>query len=552
MAQRKSTGASLAIADIEQERADYRAAKRQTRLRPRPKGIPTNGAPADYHLRTDADHLWVGELGMEFDRNDLVAKRLLDVQETNVLQDGFQYDPQTGDKKLDKDLKAWWTEFSETPSSIDAQSQWGFNRITRFLYRGMKAAGDIWPILRSDGTIQVAEFYRVRGGTRKHAKKNIVLGVELDDARKREAAWFTNDVIPAMSTQAINWGNLKRIAVYQDDDPLGDEAARALQLFDPTRITATRGVSAFAPVFDFLGMHGDLQFTMLMKSQMANMVLLLRQRAQDFNPEYLANAPADGTSPALSSICRDLMAQELRPGLQLGSLPGETLSLASANVPNAEFFAHMRLVLALCGIAFYIPLVQLLLDASETNFSGYRGAISEARLAFKREQSDLVAQWHRPVMWFQLDRYAERDAAIGKVRDSSRFGRGKVNLYAHRWKCPRWAYIQPVEDATAALIRRANTLTSPRRQCTEDGVGDWEEIFVETVDDHFAALDYAYKRAAELIAMHKLDIEIDLLAARLLPLPNPERTQISVSSQIGQEATPAKPAPAKKNAPAKQ
>lgn len=548
MAQRRSNAALLGVADLEQEKCDYRAAKRSTRLRPRPRGIPTQGAPADYHLRSDADHLWIGELGMEFDRNDLVAKRLLDVQETNVLQDGFQYDPQTGDKKLDQDLKEWWTEHSETPSSIDAQSQWGFNRITRFLYRGMKAAGDIWPILRADGLIETAEFYRVRSPTRKVAE-NVVLGVELDGDRKRQAAWFTKDVIPALSRQAITKGELKRIAVYHDDDPLGsaDDDPRALQLFDPTRMTATRGVSAFAPVFDFLGIHGDLQFVMLVKSQMSNMVLLLRQRAAEFNPEYLTAAPVDGTSPALSSLCRDFMTQELRPGAQIGSLPGETISLASSNVPNPEFFAHMKLVLALCGVAFYIPLVQLLLDASETNFSGYRGAISEARMKFKQEQSDLVAQWHRPVMWFQLDRLAERDPAIAKARDG-RYGRNKVNLYRHRWKCPRWAYIQPVEDATAALIRRANTLTSPRRQCTEDGVGDWEEIFVETIDDHFAAMDYAYEQASALIAKHNLSIEIDLLAARLLPLPNPERTQISVSSQIGPEAAPAKPA---KNAPAK-
>jgi hypothetical protein len=111
---------------LPKEQADYRAAKRSTRLRPRPSGIPGQGASADYHIRSDSDHLWIGELGMAMDRDNVIGERILDYQEKNVLQDGFQYDPQTGDKRLDDDLKAWWTERSETPSLIDAQGQFTF------------------------------------------------------------------------------------------------------------------------------------------------------------------------------------------------------------------------------------------------------------------------------------------------------------------------------------------------------------------------------------------------------------------------------------------
>jgi capsid protein len=538
------------LGGLERERNDYRAAKRSTRLRPRPKGIPGDGAPADYHLRNDSDHLWVGELGMEMDRNNPIGERILDYQEKNVLQDGFQYDPQTGDDKLNADLKAWWTEHSEDPSKIDAQAQFGFNRLTRFVYRGMKAAGDMWGLLRSDGSIELAEFYRVRSPSR-HVKEPIVLGVEMDGFRRRKQAWFTKDIIPAMSRAPIAKGDLVPFPFYHTDDELADERPRVLQVFDPDRCTMTRGLSAFKTVFDYLGMHEDQQFLMLLKSQMANMVLLLRERSGvGFQPEWLANTPNDGAAaPNIQALAQQLLAQEMRPGMQLGGLPGETLKLDSANIPNAEFFQHMKFVLAICGLPFSVALVCLLLDAGETNFSGFRGAQNEARLMMRVEQGDLALQWHQPILWFNLDKLAEQDAAIAKARDG-KYGRNKVNLYRHRWKMPRWPYIQPVEDATAALIRRANTLTSTRRQCIEDGVGDWDEIYVEQVDDIFAGDDYALKRAAELVKKHALDSGLDnrgkvallmQIAARFLPLPNPERTQISLSANLAPEQAAAAP-----------
>jgi capsid protein len=540
---------------LPKEQADYRAAKRSTRLRPRPSGIPGQGASADYHIRSDSDHLWIGELGMAMDRDNVIGERILDYQEKNVLQDGFQYDPQTGDKRLDDDLKAWWTERSETPSLIDAQGQFTFNRLTSFVYRAMKAAGDIWSLLRSDGSIELAEFYRVRSPSRS-VRENIVLGVEMDAYRKRKQAWFTKDIIPAISQQAILKSDLVALPFYHDDDPLEDDQPRVLQIFDPKRCTQTRGLSGFATVFDYLGMHEDLQFLMLLKSQMANMVLLLRQRAAEgFNPEWLSNTPQDGAeATSIQTLSQTLLAQEMRPGTQLGSMPGERLELASANIPNAEFFQHMKFVCALCGLPFGVALVSMLLDAGETNFSGFRGAQNEARLMQRREQTLLEYQWHRPVLWFSLDKLANDDLAIAKARDG-KYGRQKVNLYRHRWKKPGWKSVQPEVDAAAALLRRANMLTSPRRQCAEDGNGDWEEIFVETIDDHFAADDYALAKAAELIVKHKLDAGLDERgradlvmnrAMRLCPLPNPERTQLTLTADAAESTPPAAAKPTKK------
>ena len=527
---------TLGLHHLPKMQADYRAAKRQTRLRPRPRGVPSGGASGDYHYRSEADYLWMGELGQEMDRNNVIGARILDVQQKNVLQNGFQYDPDTGDTKLDDDLKAWWTEVSNDPQQIDAQGEFTFNTLTEFVYRAKKSAGDIFALLRDDAAIELVEFHRCRTPSGKQSTK-IVHGIELDGSRRRKRYWFTKEAISPLSRSLVKKADMKAIAAYD-----GDGLPQVLHVYDPKRATQTRGITGFAPIFDFLGMHDDLEFLQMVKAQMASMVLLIRNRAAEFDPASLSNTPPGGTTP--SATMEDLMQQELRPGAQLAGMPGENLMLSSANVPNAEFFQHMKLILSLCGVSFYVPLVQLMLDASETNFSGYRGAISEARLAYRCEQDTLARQWHAPVLTFELHQLSNNDKAFGKIRERSRFGRGKVNLFKHKWKKPRWAYIEPMKDATAALVRTSNMLTSPSRQATEDGSGEWADIVAETVKDRALAIRAAIKTSTEINAEHELSGN-DLVRWRdLAPLAVPERVNVSVQqdSPASAESTePTKP-----------
>ena len=522
---RNGTPVKIGLEQLPKMQADYRAAKRSTRLRPRPKGIPSGGASGDYHYRGEADYLWMGELGQEMDRNNVIGSRILDVQQKNVLQDGFQYDPNTGDDKLDDDLKAWWKETSNDPSKIDSQGEFTFNALTGFVYRSKKSAGDIFGLMRDDATIELAEFHRCR--TPAKDKSKIVHGIEMDASRKRKRYWFTKDVIDPIFGIAPKRGDMRSIAAYDDDG-----LPQVLHVYDPKRSTQTRGVTGFAPIFDYIGMHDDLEFLQMVKAQMSSMVLLIRNRAAEFDPATLANAPASGTTP--SSTIDDLMQQEMRPGMQFAGMPGEQLALSSANVPNAEFFAHMKLILSLCGVSFYVPLVQLMLDASETNFSGYRGAISEARLAYRCEQDALARQWHTPVLNFQLHKLADSDSAFAKVRDIGRSGRKKVDLFRHKWKKPRWSYIEPMKDATAALVRTSNMLTSPSRQATEDGSGEWEDIVAETVRDRALAIRSAIKESESINGEYALS-DNDMVRWRdLAPLAAPERVNVSVSQQDSQ------------------
>ena len=108
----------------------------------------------------------------------------------------------------------------------------------------------------------------------------------------------------------------------------------------------------------------------------------------------------------------------------------------------------MRLILTLIGINLGLPLVMVLMDASETNFSGWRGAVDQARLGFRQNQKRLINRFHKPVYLWKVRQWMAEDAALRRAA-----ARSDVNIFAHRWNPPTWPYIQPLQDATADLLR---------------------------------------------------------------------------------------------------
>jgi hypothetical protein len=131
------------------------------------------------------------------------------------------------------------------------------------------------------------------------------------------------------------------------------------------------------------------------------------------------------------------------------------------------------------------------MDGSETNFSGWRGAVDEARKGFVADQLNLVRRLHKPGYEWWLSRLIEDDK---EIRNWSQ--KPKVKIYSHNWNLPTWSYIEPVADAEGDATQLRNALTSPRRLHNARG-GDWEETADEIVEDNFYAIDKAAKKADE-------------------------------------------------------
>jgi lambda family phage portal protein len=493
---------------FEHARADYNAAK-SSRHRRRRVGIALSGSHADYHYRSETHFLTLMEEARDMDRNDLVVGQMIDRAVTNTVQDGFRFDPDTGDEGLDRDLAARWTAWSEDPTACDVSAERTFCEMEYDVLRARFVDGDMLALGTEDGALHLIEAHRCRTPTRVK-QANLVHGVEVDALRRPVNYWITRDDIDPF-----------RATVKKDFDtyPAFQDGERVVfHIKNPKRVSQTRGVTVLAPVFDALSQFEDINFAKLVQQQIVSCFAIFRQ--QDFGGDPLGDRVGGERESETLSDGSVRTIEGIAPGMEIRGEPGERLEGFSPNIPNPEFFMHMKLILTLVGVNLGMPLVLVLLDASETNFSGWRGAVDQARLGFKKNQSLQRRQFNAQVYRWKLRQWMADDAAL---RSAER--RADVRLFAHKWHPPTWPYIQPLQDASADLLRVRNALISPRRMHAERG-REWAEVAREIVEDNGMAIRLA-KQAAAGINAEAMDGQ-PVHWRELLSLPTPDGVSVKL------------------------
>jgi lambda family phage portal protein len=471
-------------------RNDYAAAK-SNRFR-RTRTVPSLGSGADYHYRSESEFLRILEYARDMDRNDSIVGQTIDRAVTNTIQSGFALDPQTGDEKLDKDLLARWQAWAEDAEACDLAGEHTFADMERLILRSMFVDGDILALQTKTGALELIEAHRLR--TPRGTKRNVVHGVLLNDQRRRLEYWLTKrDIDPNSAVHKVS-----DIRAYPARD--GEGRRQVFHIYNPKRVSQTRGISAMAPIFDLLGMFEDIQFAKLVQQQVVSCFAVFRQRELLYEGSGAVKRGAESTETLSDGSSRTL--QGIAPGMDVLGEPGEELKGFSPNVPNPEFFEHVRLILTLVGVNLGLPLVMVLMDASETNFSGWRGAVDQARLGFRGNQDGLVRQFHRGTYHWQLRLWMEAEAALRRAA-----ARRRIEIARHRWNPPRWPYIQPLQDAQADKLRIAAGLTSMRRVQAERG-RDEDEVAREIVADNANRIRLAIE-AAERINLEHQDAAVD-------------------------------------------
>ncbi|MFZ5833017.1 MAG: phage portal protein [Planctomycetota bacterium] len=503
-------------------RSDYAAAK-QNRFRRRRTGIPTAGAGADFHYRSEADWLRMLEYARDFERNDVVVGPLLNTAVNNTIQDGFVVNPETGDSEFDRELTTRWDAWAQDADQCDLAGELTFWDMEQLVLRQTFADGDILGLPNRDtGAVELVEAHRCR--TPKNTKKNVVHGIELDaTTRKRLRYWLTRDDVDP--SQALD-----RVSDCKQYDARDDELHRQVfHVYVSKRVSQTRGITAFAPIFDQVAMFEDINFAKLVHQQVVSCFAVFRQREAMF-AEIMRNgmAPPVGeatTETLASGVTRVL--QGVAPGMEIASLPGERLEMSSPNVPNPEFFPHVKLILTLIGINLGLPLVMVLMDAGETNFSGWRGAVDQARMGFKANQRRMKTRWHSPIYCWKVRHFLATDPVLR--RSAERQG---INPFAHKWIAPTWPYIQPLQDAQADLLRRRNGLTSGRRWAAERNM-NYDDLTTEIVEDNAQMIERAWQKAEDL---KKRCPGIEVTWREVACLPTPDGVTISAQPQQNPQA----------------
>jgi len=512
-------------AAIEAYRNDY-AAARASRFRRRRVGVPLSGSGADYHYRSDADYLRVMEYARDMDRNDCVIGQMVDRAVQNTVQEGFTPDPRTGDKMLDKDLTEYWWDWALDPEQCDAAGELSFPAMEELTLRSAFVDGDIFALATRDGALQLVEAHRCR--TPSNTTQNVVHGILLDDRRRRLQIWITKDDIDPMWTVS----RVSDVIRYDVRSP--DGLRQVFQVWvSGKRASQTRGVTAFAPVFDVAGIFEDLQFAKLVQAQVTSCFAIFRKRTLEFSGSTTKQQGARETETQSDGTTRTV--EGIAPGMEITGQPGEELTGFSPGVPNAEFFPHVKLVLTLIGVNLGLPLVMVLMDASETNFSGWRGAVDQARLGFRRNQRRLIERFHAQVWRWKVAQWIADSPAIAAVAK-----RDGIKIFAHDWHAPRWPYVQPLQDASADLLEVRNGLNSHRRRAAERSI-DWDDLSTEIVEDNALAITKAKMRARDMNADLKDESErVHWRELISLPTPDGVTVQYSTSDDVDEPNRPKK------------
>jgi capsid protein len=304
-------------------------------------------------------------------------------------------------------------------------------------------------------------------------------------------------------------------------------------VYNPKRVSQTRGVGALAPVFTLCDQFDDINFAQLVKQQVAACFAIFREREHltQFEQEQLAAQQGPRETESLPDGSTRIL-EGIAPGMQIRGKPGEKLQGFAPNIPGEGFFQHMKLVLQIIGVNLGLPLAVVLLDASETNFSGWRGAIEQARIGFRRNQESLISKFHRPVYHWKVRQWLAEDPELAKLARAT-----GVKVFNHLWHAPEWSYIDPLKDAAADLLQVRNGLISPRRMQAKNG-RQHPVVAREIVEDNALSITIAMEKAREINLKYSDQPAVHW--RELLSLPTPDGVTVTIAPESGTTAAPAK------------
>ncbi len=511
--QSSKSGSPSIIESMQNMRADYASAK-DTRFRRFRPGVMSGGTSADWHMRNESDLFRMVELSRALVRDDIIIGPSIEKTVDHIVQGGFTLMPKFKSKSLNDETKERFDAWAVNADRVDRDGEMDWRAAQRQVIRAAFRDGEIFPLLHKNQQLSLVETQRVRRPTNSRNSRNI-FGIQLaKDSRRRVQFWITKDEVNPFKQIRI----LDAITKVDVRDP--DTGLRvALQVYDPKRVSQTRCPPVLQPVIDTLSQIDDTLFAKLVQQQATSVFAFIREReAGKYWPGSNQSGGKEGSQAG--EVSTETLAdgsvnriEKFGPAMEYKAPPGEKITAFSPNIPSPQFFEHVKLMLQLVNIHLHLPLVIYLLDASETNFSGWRGAVDAARDEYRRVQEWLVARFHRHVAlwWIAAERGMNPDFDKRVTAEV-----GPKFAFPHKWNPPVWKYIQPLDDAKAHALRRKTLQVSPRDGSVELGKA-WNNIVAETVEDNSTAVTAAVKAAD---AINKSYPEARVTWREILSLPS--------------------------------
>lgn len=492
-------------------RDDYDLARPSIYRQPK-QGVLSSGSGANWHIRIQQSYFSMVELARELFRNNPLVAQGIRRMVSNIVQGGFTPDPDTGDRGVDKELKARWDTWSQNPKECSLDGEKTFWDMESLIVQHVVVDGDVLGIPMRSGSLWPVENHRLRTPTNvsRKRKNHVVHGVEMDEYQRRMRYWITNqDWDIRQSVRRVS--DVTKYNAFTVDKLTGKPERQVYHLYRPDRLSQTRGITALAAIGDTAGMTSDLFFAQLVKAQAASCYTFLHELAANVEPPV--GTPGGTTQPNVwppEHYSRQI--DGIQPGTDIYTdMPGEKITGFTPNIPNPEFFEHASFLLTLLAINLDLPLCVFLLDPTKTNFSGWRGATDQMKMRFRDFQRWLATHFHREV-WRWRTRVALAEDAV--LRNT--FGKIGEKIFKHIWQLPSWPYIEPSKDAIADTIEEASCTNSARRIMARKGL-DFDDISREVVRDNVSRIGRAIRGAQHLTK--KYGVEVDWHEVLAKPLP---------------------------------
>lgn len=405
----------------------------------------------------------------ELSRNNPVAKSYLKLLVANVLGEngvGYQAQVRNNDDTLNaainRKIEAAWCEWTKQ-GSCTADGKLSFRAVQNLVLKNIATDGEVFirKIPGFDGNkfrfaIQLFDADQVDHLFSRFASKDsneIRMGIEIDKWGK-PVAYHVN-----MQHPSDMGGSLLRQRI---------PAENMLHLYDPERVSQTRGITWFHPCMVEMRMLGGYVEAELVAARTgaAKMGFLTYSDSSTFeNPNPDAKYKLDA-----------------QPGVIESLPPGMDFKEWSPDHPTAAFPAFIKAMLRFISSSLGVSYNALASDLEGVNYSSMRSGLLIERDQWRLLQSFLKESMLQPIFEDWLGMALLSGSLVLDSRDPAKFKVGK-------WEARGWMWVDPLKDVQAGILAINAGLKSRTRLISDEG-GDFEDVAEELAAEAKIADEY--------------------------------------------------------------
>jgi lambda family phage portal protein len=405
----------------------------------------------------------------ELSRNNPVAKSYLKILTANVLGEkgiGYQAQVRNNDKTLNDSfntkIEAAWKEWGKQ-GNCTVDGKLSLRAVQNLVLKNIAVDGEVF-------------VRRVKGfdGNKFRFALQLIDADQLDHLFSRAPSKTENEI--RMGVEVDQWG--RPVAYHINEKHPSDLGGSLLRtripadqishLYDPERISQTRGITWFHPCMFELRMLGGYVEAEVIAARIgaAKMGFLEHTDASAFvepNPDakYRLNA---------------------EPGVIEQLPPGMKFSAWNPDHPTGAFPTFIKAMLRFVASSLGVSYNGLACDLEGVNYSSMRSGLLIERDQWKMLQSFMKENLLQPIFEDWMAMALLSGALVLDSRDPSRFIEGK-------WEPRGWMWVDPLKDVQAGILGIGAGLTSRDALISEQG-GDYEEVLEQLKEEKELAEEY--------------------------------------------------------------